>query len=306
MPQTAIRERGEDAAEAFVVCGNAQDAQERIGAWIGTWTGTWIGAGSDVGPEASPEAPFGSGAASVLVTDLAAAALHLSARPELRPVIVVRDALDGVAAALAGGCPPKEALAAWRNEAAVCLRLARRLRGEALVVDAAHAGPALSRLLGQPFDEPETEAEARAPATIPGFAALAALAVLQDPEVGRLRDALAALLHPPGRREPDLARLQDALLAAGPAPEAELESLRAERDRLEAEANRHFREAARLTWTLDSRLEALEAERDAARARAAEIDGLKALLDEETARFYTSWSWRVTAPLRAVRRLAGR
>ena len=299
MLQTATTTPGEAADRGVLVCGNAPADAARIGGLLAADGIEVLAAGT-----------------------VADAALRLAERPGLHLVIVLRDAIEDVAAALARGSALDEALAGWRAGVSGCLRLARRQRDACLVVDAAGAVPALSRALRRPLggagtvtappDAPPraaTDADPDAdPGAAPALHALAALALMQDPEAMRLRAAAGALLQPPGRGEPDLVRLQRAVLRG----ERDLARLRDERAGFEAEARRHFREVARLTRALDDRARvlddrarALEAERDAARAEAEELGRQAAFLRDETGRFYGSWSWKVTAPLRTVRRVTG-
>jgi hypothetical protein len=308
----------------------------------------------------------------------AAAGSDLGGGPLL---LLYRPAGAALAAAMAAGVAPAEAIAAWRDGAEQVLRLARRHRRTALIadLDAARAAPAafrdaLGRLLGQ--DLPDLPA---VPPSLPEplFAVLAG-ALLQIPDLKELQAELEAASLPLGpetralgeveavlaerqgliaetatkleSRERDLRALRSDNAAA----RQEIQTLQTAQDELrkriedqQLEIETHFlasktleqrleteREKARSAekasvpraeWDAGERrraalaatAETVTAERDDANRRALELeaerDGLREerdrLRDElvglraEVDKLLGSKSWRLTEPLRRVRRL---
>lgn len=253
-------------------------------------------------------------------------------------LVVLTGAVTELAGALAAGGDPAAVLERWQSQAQDWLRLLRRHRGRVAVLErgALQAAPgACARALGPRLPLPEIAAPAPTAQDM-AYGILARALLGETPSAQRLEDELQAMTHGASAASPDVPAAVTHLAAAlrqavAPAPDSELEQLllediaglqaELERMTLDLQVQQSALEAAETRLGL--RLEAARA-REAVVAMALVQDGggparLRAELAETQARLaqvqseaearlselHASTSWKVTAPLRAVRRGLG-
>lgn len=255
------------------------------------------------------------------------------------PVVICAGLSDALTRAMAAGTPPSQAAARWQAEVQALLNHYRKNRAKMLLVQDRQflaADTAMLAALSRKLDRALADLPAEPPTEpAPLLSALAAQFIASSPALRDLDDELLASSHSQDLPAPAEDAADDAFRATTASPKAEqdraelMEHLR----EVQTDLAGHAREAASLRQkiklheaAMQDRAKALsEAEVQTAKAKAegAELTKQKIDLTEqlqkasahqaelakeieflraEHQRFYTSYSWKVAAPLRAVRR----
>ncbi len=204
--------------------------------------------------------------------DLAAAAQE---NTKTTLLLVISHPVEAIARRLAVSGHAEQALAEWQASTALVLTAARRVRRRLWVIDARAlcAGNADTLALFEPATE-QTSVAAVAPLPAPVFLLMAAALLARNSEAGHRADELAALRRG-GGDDPVSAHLVETACT-------DYARLLTERNLLRNHISLHLAETERLVAESDSRpdlsyLTALESERDALKAQAADMAAKEAL-----------------------------